>query len=551
MRVVKSGLLAISVAALAACSTAPAPAPRAPASAAPAAPVGQPDLLVVISVDQLSSELFEAYAPHFRDGMARVASGAAFIDGYQPQAATETCPGHSTILTGSLPARTGIVANDWYDADAPREEKEIYCAEDETLSDGNPYTVSAAHLLVPTLGELMKAANPASRNVAVAGKDRAAVMMGGHDPDQRWYWGGDGFVTDNAAASVPKTVAMVNQSTQALLAKGIAPLDLPATCAAWDKPYSINETTTVGTGRLAVSAGDVSAFRRNPAYDGAVLALAGALVTEMRLGQGDAPDILSIGLSATDYVGHAYGNRGAEMCLQMAGLDRNLGDFLRLLDRMEIDYAVALTADHGVMDVPQRLRDAGHSDAAYIQRYPEVHAAMLAVGERFGVEKPLVYGGPQGDIYLDRSTLATHGDAFVDAVLDVFRMHPQISAAYSRRDIMALPIPTGDPARWSHLERIRASYHPARSGDVYVVLDEHIMAIAEPGGTYTATHGSVHDYDRRVPILFWRRGMPGIARPDSAGTPDIMPTLAAMVGVDVDKASIDGTCLDGIAGATC
>ena len=38
------------------------------------------------------------------------------------------------------------------------------------------------HLRVPTLGELMKARWPASRNVAVAGKDRAAVMMGGHSP---------------------------------------------------------------------------------------------------------------------------------------------------------------------------------------------------------------------------------------------------------------------------------------------------------------------------------------------------------------------------------
>ena len=54
-----------------------------------------------------------------------------------------------------------------------RGNKQVYCAEDETvkLNEGERYRVSAAHLLVPTLGEYMKAANPASRNVAVAGKD--------------------------------------------------------------------------------------------------------------------------------------------------------------------------------------------------------------------------------------------------------------------------------------------------------------------------------------------------------------------------------------------
>ncbi len=58
------------------------------------------------------------------------------------------------------------------------------------------YKVSPKQLLVPTLGELMKVRWPASRNVAVAGKDRAAVMMTGHKADQRWYWTGKAFATD-------------------------------------------------------------------------------------------------------------------------------------------------------------------------------------------------------------------------------------------------------------------------------------------------------------------------------------------------------------------
>ena len=90
-----------------------------------------PTLLVVISVDQLSSDLWDEYRPHFTGGLARMASGTAFSNGYQSHAATETCPGHSTMLTGYRPARTGIIANSWIDQSVGRSDETIYCAEDE------------------------------------------------------------------------------------------------------------------------------------------------------------------------------------------------------------------------------------------------------------------------------------------------------------------------------------------------------------------------------------------------------------------------------------
>src|SRR4028119_2439683 len=92
-----------------------------PAVAQPAKP---PKLVVAISVDQLSSDLFEAYRPHFSAGLKRLAEGSVlFTNGYQAHAATETCPGHSTLLTGRWPAATGVVANQWIDQRAARDDK--------------------------------------------------------------------------------------------------------------------------------------------------------------------------------------------------------------------------------------------------------------------------------------------------------------------------------------------------------------------------------------------------------------------------------------------
>ena len=127
-------------------------------AAAQPAPQAQPKLIVAISVDEFSADLFAQYRQHFSGGLARLSRGIVFPSGYQSHAATETCPGHSTILTGARPARTGIIGNNWFDLGAEREDKYIYCSEDERIegSSSDNYTVSPYHLRVPAFGDYLR-----------------------------------------------------------------------------------------------------------------------------------------------------------------------------------------------------------------------------------------------------------------------------------------------------------------------------------------------------------------------------------------------------------
>ena len=84
-----------------------------------------------------------------------------------------------------------------------------------------------------------------------------------------------------------------------------------------------------------------------------------------------------------------------------------------------------------------------------------------------------------------------------------------------------------------------------------VLLKRDITPIPNPSGGYVATHGSPWDYDRRVPILFWRPGMRRNDRPEHVATVDIMPTLAAMLALPVDASKIDGRCLASAAVGPC
>jgi predicted AlkP superfamily pyrophosphatase or phosphodiesterase len=508
-----------------------------------------PRLLVVISIDQFSANLFDEYRPQFTAGLARLATGTVFRNGYQSHASTETCPGHSTILTGDHPARTGIIGNSWIDQSLQREDKNVYCAEDPGVpgSSSNHYTVSPKQLLVPTLGEVMKTRWPAARNVAVSGKDRAAVMMSGHNADQRWYWNGKQFTTDLTAASVPQVVGKVNAAVAAALAQPRPALDAPPYCEAKARPIAVQGGGgTVGPGRFARQAGDSTALRASPELDGDTLALAAGLVDEMRLGRGAQPDVLAVSLSATDYVGHSYGTEGEEMCLQLLELDREIGAFLRVLDSRGIDYAVALTADHGGKDIPERERLAGVADAMRVD--PALGSGVMGpkLAAQLKIPGPGLMGGSSsGDMYIDDRLPAADQKRLLDAAVVAYRAHPQVEAVFTAAEIAATPLPTTPPTQWSLIERVRESYYPGRSGDFYVILKKDVTPIAETSRGYVATHGSPWDYDRRVPILFWRPGFRGATVEGPAETVDIMPTLAALIELPVAAGSVDGHCLEG------
>ena len=536
-------------------ATAPALAAPPAAPVAAPAPAAPPRLLVALAMDQFSADLFAQYRSHFTGGLARLATGAVFPAGYQSHAATETCPGHSTLLTGNRPAHTGIIANTWIDQSVARTKKEVYCAEDEarTAVDPKDYVASVGHLLVPTLGERMKQQWPAARNVAVSGKDRAALMMGGHVIDQVWWWKNDAFVTLDGRAAIPATAAE-NAAVSKLLAKGAPALPLPAFCAPREGAIEAG-SVTVGTGHFALKAGDTTAFRASPRLDQATLDLALKLVDAMKLGQGSAPDMLAVSLSATDYVGHSTGTQGPEMCLQLATVDQALGAFFAALDARHIDYGVVLSADHGGFDMPERLNREALPQAARAEPALLPKALSVKVGAALGLPaQGLILGdGAAGDFWVKADLPPADKARVIAAARALLLAHPQVEAVFTAAELAATPMPAGSPEAWSLIQRARASFYAPRSGDFVVLLHRGIMALPTPGPGYVATHGSPWDYDRRVPILFWRKGMAGFEQPSPVETVDIAPTLSAWINLPAPQGAYDGRCLDldSGSGSTC
>ncbi|MET0360539.1 MAG: alkaline phosphatase family protein [Sphingobium sp.] len=531
------------------------PTPAAPTAPAEAMKPTPPRLIVAIAVDQFSADLFAQYRATYTGGLARLASGVVFPSGYQSHAATETCPGHSTILTGYRPGHTGIIANNWVDQSVAREDKMVYCMEDPAApgSTSEEYVQSLQRLRVPTLGDRLKGLAPTTRVMAVSGKDRGAMLLAGKRADETWWWDGKGgFATYAGRAPSPDVapaVATVNASITRNIAEGHAAYARPDRCAAVSQPVAVSPTRTVGDGRFERKAGDAKSFRASPELDAATLALATRLVEDGKLGRGQQTDILGISLSATDVVGHTFGPGGGEMCIQMAALDAGLGLFFDRLDKSGIDYLVVLTADHGGHDLPERNRQNGAPDAARVDSALTIAKVNRTLERTTGIKGPLILGdGAFGDMYINRSLTPAQRRAALKAALALYRGHPQVQTVLTHADLLAAPEPSGPPEAWSLVQEAKASFDPERSGDFVVLLKPRVTPLPAPAGGAVATHGSPWNYDRRVPILFWRKGLVPFEQPLGVETVDIMPTLAALIGLQVPVAHIDGRCLDLVAG---
>lgn len=544
-----------------------ATAPRTPA----------PTLIVAISVDQFAAGLFDQYRDHFKGGLRRmIDQGVVFPNGYQSHAATETCPGHSTLLTGEHPSGTGIIANEWLDSAG----KKTYCVLDTGVTvPGRPDDPRGpANLKATTLGDWLKAQNSASKVVAVSGKDRAAINMAGHNPDAVFWWDDElGFNTYVPAGGDAnqrlEPVKAINESTAKQWKKklpGWAPLD--KSCARLNSQGTYGDTWHVNhhvppDWKFAdpkVPFREDSAFKRwvraSPIVDELTLELAKSLLARYKLGQGSAPDLLAVSLSATDYVGHRYGNQGPEMCDQLAHLDASLGAFFKSLDALKVRYVVVLSADHGAIDAAERVELKGFPANRMKTEVAKVVNAYLRGADpdpksrpdfqlNFDAFKYVSYGL----YFTPRNIAPQQRDIIINAAVKYLNQQPWVTRSFSKADILNVHVRPGVPPDEMLLEeRFAESVDAERSADILIAFKPYwTLDPVDPAGYYIAEHGSPWNYDRRVPIVFWRPGSPGYEQYLPIETVDIAPTLAALVGVS--HPAVDGHCidLDASAGNTC
>src|SRR5215831_4936991 len=147
-----------------------------------------PKLIVIVIVDQMRADYLERFSEHETGGLHFFNTrGAKFVNANYEHMPTETCLGHSVLLSGRNPARTGIVANEWYNRETGRM---TYCVEDDNspLLDEPGEPVSPKNLLGDNFADWIESSYPGARVISISMKDRAAIVMAGHHPQAVWWF---------------------------------------------------------------------------------------------------------------------------------------------------------------------------------------------------------------------------------------------------------------------------------------------------------------------------------------------------------------------------
>ncbi|AYL94950.1 alkaline phosphatase family protein [Mucilaginibacter celer] len=530
--------------------------------------VQKPSLIIMISVDMLSGEIMDRFTDNLPGGLGRLLrEGVVFENGYQEHAFTETGPGHSTLLSGRHPSSTGIPNNSWIDMSTGKTE---YCVNDISVTNiGQPeggIGCSPKWFIGTTFGTWLRDQFPGSRVFSIAGKDRAAILMAGPKTNGvYWFQEGFGFTTSTAyAKKLPDWLLQYNKSflqtitNKSIIWNPIGPADGKAYPGVWHA--QISDTIIVSTlPRLVQTQGFPqeaapgflfdetqngsfwSRWRATPFWDEAIFNAAEAMIKNEHIGQGPNTDLLCLGLSATNATEHAYGNAGPEIQDLIRRLDLRLGEFLNKLQKSGRTVAVVLSADHGGLDFAERLRSQG-IPARRLNTALWLKDLQARVRTQFNLDKDLLVGSMRG-LYLKKDIAAPLGDRrqVLAKVVDIIRTMPEIAAVATYEELAALPEKRfADPRTSSLLYRLKFSAYPGRSGDILFAFNP-LVELNGPPKYDPAQHGTPHDYDRRVPIIFWGPWK-AEQRYDPASTVDIAPTLAQQFGINPEE-KVDGVAL--------
>lgn len=504
-------------------------------------PGRRPPLVVVLVVDQMRAQYLDAYGGRFTGGLKRLMDeGAWFRRAAYPYLNTVTCPGHSTISTGALPYRHGMVLNAWWDRTAGRS---TACTADGSARNlgymGRPRGGDgAASMLVAPLGQQLRE-HAGGRAVALSLKARSAITMAGRDATAIvWFDESQGWTTSTAFTNRPLRwlQSFIDANPVAADRGRTWERLLPPAGYAGPDDAAAERPITGWTRRFPHVVGEpeaqfVQQWQRSPFADAYLGRMAAHAIDTLDLGGGAGTDFLSVSFSTLDMVGHQYGPDSQEVQDVLLRLDRTIGTLLDHLDaRLGRDgYVLALSSDHGVATIPE-LSGGGRQAAAGI-----LAAIDAALQPRFGPGKYTAHAA-YTDIYLAHGVLdrLRKDAAATTAVLDKVRTLPGIAHAFMADDIRD-PAARRDP---DPVKRAAAlSYYPARSGDIIVVPKEHWLL-----STAATTHGTLYTYDQQVPLIFFgarvRRGLH-----DEAATPaDIAPTLAKLAGAPFE--ATDGVARD-------
>ncbi len=510
-----------------------------------------PKLVVGIVVDQMRYDyLYRFNSLYSEEGFKKlIKDGSNFTFAHLNYIPTYTGPGHASIYTGTTPYFHGIISNYWYDK---KLKKTIYSVGDNTVktvgANNKNGEMSPKNLLSTTITDQLKlATNKKSKVISISIKDRAAVLPGGHFPDGAYWYDpkSGGFITSSFyMKQLPEWVKKFNKKKLAdkyMSAewKLSYPLEKYWVTLPDNEPFEADlffeNKTTFPHSFKNMSTGKKRDLIRSTPYGNELLYnFAAATLKNEKLGLGTQTDFLAISFSSTDYIGHSYGPNSVEVEDTYIKLDLLIAKLINKLNKQvgEGNYILFLTADHGVAENPEFLKE--HNIPGDWIDFKVVLDSLKRFSVRKFNNENIIEKFSNKQIFLNYNVINSLKLNLIN-VRREYADYLRITFPFIKQ-VFALDALNHNVASRTSANLILNGFNPSLSGDVALELQPGYI----PGSSSDrhVTHGSSYSYDTHIPLLFYGWNIPKQTVNKPVYIVDIAPTIADLLKITEPSANM-------------
>lgn len=515
-------------------------------------------LVVLISIDQMKSEYLRRFNPQLEAGFKYLLDSAmVYSNAHHNHATTTTAAGHAALATGFFPSSNGIIDNTVYNRALGYRH---YSIEDTTVNfvgieNCELNKVSSELLLKNSLGDWVKKADQESKTYSVALKDRASILMGGKNTNRAFWFDAAStqmVSTDHYSEAFPAWAIdyrgnkiMQNDISQGwILDESFVKLPSISTDSFEQEkgsflpwfPHTIASFDT-----LRVPDNKAGSFLWNSPYgDAFVLKFAHQLIVNEGLGQDDHTDVLTVGLSAADVIGHHFGPNSFEVLDYYNKIDFYIAEFIDQLNTTvgEDNYILVLTSDHGVAAMPEYLAEQG-IDAQRIEGN-RFDADLVNINKtlqaKYGIVEDIINTANYSGVEPNLKAIASanlNEEEVVKELSEELEKLDYIAGAYSFWDIR------DSTCTKPFIDQMRNSHREEYGYFIKIVPKENYLIDMRSTGT---THGTPYAYDTHVPLIIKSPAKLSKTIEKKVYTVDIVPSILDMLGISATE-EFDGESL--------
>ena len=500
---------------------------------ASAAAVEKPRLVVNVVVSQLSASDLAPLEHNFTQGGLHklLDEGVRYDYAYYSFAPT-TEGALAALSTGATPSMSGVVGPVWWNFTTGARVGVVADPKSSSYDcDTKESRVSNVNLVMPTLGDALRAALPESKSVAVATDPSSAIILGGLNPTQVWWvdsLGANWTTSTKYVTQLPKWVKTHNAegtwkrslARPWVLSKSDEAYINERVVEARPSSYQLTKEEQKGKPRSK----DLRRVSRSYVANDMVAAFAREAVIYNALGGDEQTDVLTICFDAPARVANIYGIDSREWEDMIYRLDTTLAEMIHFINAQCGGRVVwTLSSDGGAMS----LSEDKAAGVFNVEQFMFLAGTYLHAN--YG-KADWILGYDNRSIWLNRDLIRSKGEnleAMQRSLAQFALQYGGVSHAVVQADMVGGGVKAG-PA-----EVVQEGFYPKRSADLVLVLMPGWREVkSEDGVAPKCSVGGVYNYARKALLTISGWGIPKGVVVRKVDPCSLVPTLARLAQVE-------------------